>query len=278
MNIPLIGKLFTSSNTENKTEDLLVVLVPHIMRSPDLTAANVRAVASGNDTVWKVGYRHQAPQISAKPPAQPDKVPQSDARPQAAVPVVPGAAAAGPPLNAMAPAPPPAPPAGTQPASQPTEPSLAAVSPKLEKAAQPGAPAGVTAVMVPSAADVTTGSTVTVDVNVSNVKDLAAAPMRVKYDAALLKLVEVKAGGFLGELGKQLIFSEVRSRQGGETKIQLQRLAGAGGVDGSGTLLTLKFEAKSAGLASISMADFSLRDSKLQSLQATPPQTSVVVK
>ena len=132
--------------------------------------------------------------------------------------------------------------------------------------------------MVPSAAEVTTGSTVTVQINVSNVKDLAAAPMRVKYDAALLKLVDVNAGAFLGELGKQVIFSEVRSRQGGETKIQLQRLAGAGGVDGSGTLLTLKFEAKSAGVASISVADFSLRDSKLQSLPATPPQTSVIVK
>jgi hypothetical protein len=102
--------------------------------------------------------------------------------------------------------------------------------------------------------------------------------MRVKYDAEVLKLVEVKAGAFLGELGKQVIFSEVRSRQGGETKIQLQRLAGSGGVDGSGTLLTLKFEAKSAGTATISVADFSLRDSKLQSLQASPPQTSVVVK
>jgi general secretion pathway protein D len=278
MNIPLIGKLFTSSNTEHKTEDLLVVLVPHIMRSPDLTAANLRAVASGNDTVWKVGYRHQ----SAPAAAQPEKAPQPDARPQASVPVVPGAAVAGPPLNAVAPLPPLAPASAAQPAtqaaSQPTEPALAAISPKLEEAAQPGTPAVVTAAMVPSAAEVSTGSTVTVQVNVSNVKDLAAAPMRVKYDAALLKLVEVKSGGFLGELGKQVIFSEVRSRQGGETRIQLQRLAGAGGVDGSGTLLTLKFEAKSAGLASISVADFSLRDSKLQSMQVTPPQTSVVVK
>jgi general secretion pathway protein D len=280
MNIPLIGKLFTSSNTEHKTEDLLVVLVPHIMRSPDLTAANLRAVASGNDTVWKVGYRHQS--ASAPAAAQPEKAPQPDARPQVSVPVVPGAAVAGPPLNAVAPLPPPAPASAAQPAaqaaSQPTGPALAAISPKLEEAAQPGTPAVVTAAMVPSAAEVSTGSTVTVQVNVSNVKDLAAAPMRVKYDAALLNLVEVKSGGFLGELGKQVIFSEVRSRQGGETRIQLQRLAGAGGVDGSGTLLTLKFEAKSAGLASISVADFSLRDSKLQSMQVTPPQTSVVVK
>jgi general secretion pathway protein D len=280
MDIPILGKLFTKSNTENKTEDLLVVVVPHIMRSPDLTAANVRAVASGNDQVWKVGYKHHAASAAALPPAQSEKAPQPEAQPQAGVPVMPGAATAGRPLNAAAPLPPPAPPSASQPAPQPTNVTLAAISPELKEptpAAAPPAPV-VTALMVPSAPEVKTGETVTVQVNVANVKDLTAAPMRVKYDAEVLKLVEVKAGAFLGELGKQVIFSEVRSRQGGETKIQLQRLAGSGGVDGSGTLLTLKFEAKSAGTATISVADFSLRDSKLQSLQASPPQTSVVVK
>jgi general secretion pathway protein D len=288
MDIPILGKLFTKSSIENKTEDLLIVLVPHIMRSPDLTAANVRAVASGNDQVWKVGYRHRpapAPaQAPAQPPAQLEKAPQPDAQPQAGVSVIPGAVTAGQPLNAAAPLPPPAPPStaqtAPQPAPQPTDVPLAAISPELKEPAQAAAPTppAMAALMVPSAPEVKAGESVTVQVNVTNVKDLAAAPMRVKYDAALLKLVEVKAGAFLGELGKQVIFSEVRSRQGGETKIQLQRLAGAGGVDGSGTLLTLKFEAKSAGTASISVADFSLRDSKLQSLQAAPPQTSVVVK
>jgi general secretion pathway protein D len=275
MDIPILGKLFTKSNTENKTEDLLVVLVPHIMRSPDLTAANVRGVASGNDQVWKVGYRHPAARAAARQVAPLETAPQSDTQPQASVPVTPGAVVSGPPLNAAAPLPPPI----RQPSTQPAETLRAAASPEVLGTAPPVAPPGVVAAsMVPSAAEVQSGSTVTVQVNVSNVKDLAAAPMRVKYDAALLKLVDVQAGGFLGEPGKQVIFSEVRSRQGGETKIQLQRLAGAGGVDGSGTLLTLKFEAKSAGTASISVADFSLRDSKLQSLQAAPPETSVVVK
>ena len=75
-----------------------------------------------------------------------------------------------------------------------------------------------------------------------------------------------------------MIFSEGSSRQGGETRIQLQRLAGSTGVSGSGTLLTLKFEAKGQGAASISVADFSLRDSKLQSLPVAPPQAVVTVK
>lgn len=294
MDIPILGKLFTKSITENKTEDLLVVLIPHIMRSPDLTAANVRAVASGNDQVWKVGYRHPAAPPAAKPAAPPERSPQPDAQPQAGVSVKPGETVAGPPLNAMAPVPPSVPPAGlpvapppealpasptaAQPANQPAETPLEAISPELKETPQPAAAPSAGVLMVASEAEIKVGATVTVQVNVSNVKDLAAAPMRVKYDGALLKLVDAQAGGFLGELSKQVIFSEVRSRQGGETRIQLQRLAGAGGVGGSGTLLTLKFEAKSAGTASISVADFSLRDSKLQSIQATPPQTSVVIK
>ena len=298
MDIPILGKLFTKSNVENKTEDLLVVLIPHIMRSPDLTAANIRAVASGNDQIWKVNYRHQAAPAGLKPGGAQDKAAQPDAQPRASVPVATGAVVAGPPLNAVAPVPPP-PPVQETPAAAPDAPAppptgapgelssppqpgevpLTAISPELKEPAQPApVPPGAGVAMVVSAAEIAPGATVTVQVNVTNVKDLSAAPMRLKYDAAVLKLVEVKAGGFLGELGKQVIFSEVRSRQGGESKIQLQRLAGAGGVDGSGTLLTLKFEAKSAGTASISVVDFSLRDSKLQSIQATPPQTSVVVK
>jgi general secretion pathway protein D len=281
MDIPLIGKLFTQSNTENKTEDLLVVLIPHIMRSPDVSAANMRAVATGSDQVWKVNYRHHAPQAAQSTPgvtplAKPEgAAPQSAAQPQTAAVAAPGAAQAGPPFNAVAPQPPPAP--------QPAQPALADISPAVPanakpEASQPKPEASPAVAMVPSAPEVQTGSTLTVQVNVSNVKDLMAAPMRLKYDATMLKLVEVKAGGFLGEPGKQVIFSEVRSREGGETRIQLQRLAGAGGVDGSGTLLTLKFEAKSAGTAAISVADFSLRDSKLQSLPVAPPQTTVLVK
>ncbi|MDR3717917.1 MAG: cohesin domain-containing protein [Bryobacteraceae bacterium] len=287
MDIPLLGKLFTSTTNENKTEDLLVVLVPHIMRSPDVSAANMRAVATGSDQVWKVNYRRHTPPAAQPAPgvtplSKPEGAAQPVVQPQAAIVTAPAAAPhAAPPSNAVAPQPPPAP--------QPAQPAMTDISPALQapasqpkpeaSQAKPEAPAQVPAVvMLPSASEVQTGSTVTVQINVSNVKDLMAAPMRVKYDATMLKLVEVKAGGFLGDLGKQVIFSEVRARQGGESRIQLQRLAGSGGVDGSGTLLTLKFEAKGPGVASISVADFSLRDSKLQSLPVAPPQTSVTVK
>lgn len=132
--------------------------------------------------------------------------------------------------------------------------------------------------LVASAPQVAVGSTFTVQMKVANVRDLAAAPMRLKYDPAVLKLVDVQQGGFLGKDNTEVIFSTVPSRQGGETMIQLQRLPGSGGVAGSGTLLTMKFEALAAGTSPIAVAEFTLRDSKLIQIHATAPQTSVVVK
>ncbi|MGD0580847.1 MAG: cohesin domain-containing protein, partial [Bryobacteraceae bacterium] len=285
MNVPLLGRLFSSSDTDNKALDLLVVLIPHIVRSPELTAENTRAVASGVEQIWKINYRRPpaaaaaAPRTEQKPAesrpsANPpkDDAAQSEENPSAqpvetpapqlvaATAAAPAAASASPvPLNA---APPPLPPGLVMPGGARTN----------------AIPAGTLVLLVPSAAEVTAGSTFTVQMNVMNVKDLAAAPMRLKYDPAVLKLVEVTQGDFLGKANDEVIFSQVPSKQGGETLIQLQRLPGSGGVAGSGTLLNMKFQALAAGTSPIAVAEFTLRDSKLLQIHAAPPKTSVVVK
>ena len=286
MNVPVLGRLFSSSNTDNNTLELLVVLVPHIVRSADLTAQNTRAVASGVEQIWKVNYRHPpAPPLpagqkpsdarsSANPPGKDDDPPpveQPAAQPAqtpapqlvAAVSAAPAGSPGSPvPLNAAPPPPPPpgsATPGGTRSTNAiPAEPSVT---------------------LVASAQEVAVGATFTVQMNVMNVRDLTAAPTRLKYDPAVLKLVEVKQGGFLGKDVDEVIFSQVPSKQGGETLVQLQRVAGSTGVAGSGTLLTMKFQALAAGTSPIAVVEFTLRKSKLLEIHAAPPQpASVVVK
>jgi general secretion pathway protein D len=279
MNVPVLGRLFSSSNTDNNTLELLVVLVPHIVRSADLTAQNTRAVASGVEQIWKVNYRHPpAPPLpagqkpsdarsSANPPGKDDDPPpveQPAAQPdQTPAPQLVAAVSAAPvPLNAAPPPPPPpgsATPGGTRSTNAiPAEPSVT---------------------LVASAQEVAVGATFTVQMNVMNVRDLTAAPTRLKYDPAVLKLVEVKQGGFLGKDVDEVIFSQVPSKQGGETLVQLQRVAGSTGVAGSGTLLTMKFQALAAGTSPIAVVEFTLRNSKLLEIHAAPPQpASVVVK
>ena len=291
MNVPILGRLFSSSNTDNNTLELLVVLVPHIVRSAELTAQNTRAVASGVEQIWKVNYRRPAaapappagqkpPETrpSANPPGKDDDPPpveqpaaQSSQTPapqlEAASAGAPAVVSASPvPLNA---APPPPPPPGPPPDN---------ITPGGTRSTN-AIPAGPLVTLVASAQEVAVGSTFTVQMNVMNVKDLTSAPTRLKYDPAVLKLVEVKQGGFLGKDIDEVIFSQVPSKQGGETLVQLQRVAGSVGVAGSGTLLSMKFQALAAGTSPIAVVEFTLRNSKLLEIHAAPPQPiSVVVK
>jgi len=48
--IPLLRRLFTDEKIEKSQTELLITLIPHIVRSPDITEANMRTVPSGNVT------------------------------------------------------------------------------------------------------------------------------------------------------------------------------------------------------------------------------------
>jgi general secretion pathway protein D len=67
-NIPLIKRLFSSENNEKNTSELLVVIIPHIVRSPEINEVNLRGVAAGNDQLVKLTYAPRRP-APAPPPA-----------------------------------------------------------------------------------------------------------------------------------------------------------------------------------------------------------------
>lgn len=66
--VPVLKYLFSNENTEKNTSELLVVLIPHIVRSPEINEVNLRGIAAGNDTAVKLNY---APRRPAPVPAQP---------------------------------------------------------------------------------------------------------------------------------------------------------------------------------------------------------------
>jgi len=121
-------------------------------------------------------------------------------------------------------------------------------------------------------------SLVTVNVNVETVQDLFAAPMKLAYDGKVLKLVDIKRGAFLAQDGQQVTFEKSIVDDPGGAIVALNRVAGAGGVSGSGTLVTLLFQAVGRGATTISFSDLTLRDGKLQSIAVTPTPVSVTVK
>jgi general secretion pathway protein D len=355
MNLPGIGKWFSSEHVERDSQDLLVALVPHIVRRQEVTAENMRTIASGTDTIWRLNMAPRpstggagalaAPAQTQPPPQfqQPAPAPgQANPLPlPTQLPGLPTGPAAAPmpsqpmtisPMNvapittapitpkqtpAQTPAPPPPAPPTAQ-LNQPPAASNTAVTPWQQLAPQGqgmvpqqanpaqlrtgpevqgtsrvspmssptprGGPVaesvtdGARLALSASSPESGVNSTVTVNVNVENVTDLFSAPLKVRYDNKVLKLVEVTRGGFLGGDGQEVSFSETKVTDPGGAVVTMNRVPGAGGISGSGALLFLKFQTLGAGSSEVTVSDVVLRDSKLQVIPVQQPTATITVK
>lgn len=79
-NIPILGKYFLTSNSKDKSRgELLIALIPHILRTQGITAADLRAVAAGTDQTVKLNFaphkEEAAPAFAAPAPAAPPPAP-----------------------------------------------------------------------------------------------------------------------------------------------------------------------------------------------------------
>ncbi len=243
--IPVLKWLFSSRSTTDSDSELLIVLIPHIVRAPEITDVNLKGVAAGTDQSIRLNF---APRKVAPPTA----------------PAAPAAPAA--PTAATAPA------AVAAPAKGPDVP---AVSPTGVPLPLP-VPAGPPKVsFTPSAVDVQTGATVVLRLEISNGVDMFAAPFRVKFDPKMLQLKEVTNGGIIGGDGRRPIFTRNIRNDVGEAAVILNRVPGAGGVSGTGSLAVLEFQVVGRGQSKVSLPEFGLKDSKMQPIPVTLPEVMV---
>src|ERR1019366_741465 len=185
--IPGLGWLFKGQSVESDRNELVIALIPHIVRGPDITESNLRGIAAGNATQIKVTYG-------------PRKTDEKAAVAQAAAPAAAaGNAAAQAPARIAAPAPAPA---ATAPALPPaTAPPLlppATAPPDTAPITSPavGAPAlGIARVSFqPSTVDTQLTSTITVTVYGENISDMTSVAAQLKYDPRILRINNVVAG------------------------------------------------------------------------------------
>lgn len=237
VNVPVLGRLFGSENVEKNQQELLIALVPHIVRTPGYSSDNLRAVYAGTDQSVRVSF---APKKDSAPTTPAPQTPATAApKPATAAPA------------AAAPAPPAAPqtPAGGQ--------TILSFSPGGEIVAAPG-------------------SVVNVSLQVANGRDLFAAnPIRIKFDASKLKLNDAVQGDLLGRDGQRVLLSKDIRNDSGEATITLSRLPGAAVVSGSGTLLNLTFQAMGRGVSQVTVEEIGLKNAQQQGVETAPPQVTV---
>lgn len=268
--IPLLGRFFSISRVEQNENEILVVLIPHIVRLPTIEDTNLKSVASGTDQVFTVRFEQEdngegaLPEQGAAIEPKPKEPVQA-----AAAPTTPAPAPTPTPAEPETPAPAPAAPVTPTPAPQPAQP-----------AAQPSQPEGGGASLRfdNPAATVQSGQTFTMNVLVDGAEQLFGSPLRIRYNREQLNLVDIVKGDFLaGEEATDLIFSRNIRNQVGQAAVNISRFPGTGGADGSGVLVTLTFEALAAGQANVVVTPTGARNADQQIINVSAGRAAVTV-
>ncbi len=249
--IPLLKYLFSNTDKISSQDEIVFLLIPHVVRGEELSPLNIRQIDTG--TGASVSLRRLG---SIKVPAAP-------------VLTVPGAPGAELPPANQAPAP-----AG----AQTNQPGLQqGAQQALDQAAAGSTAAPVSVGLASVGAPPTVGSNFQIAVNVSGGTDIFSVPMQVQYDPAKLTLINVDAGNYLGRDGQAVALVHRDDGSGG-VAISASRPPGVAGVGGSGQLCTLTFQAKAAGDSIVSVTKAAARDSKQQALPVVTAGTIVHVQ
>jgi general secretion pathway protein D len=255
--IPLLKYLFSSTQKEKVTNELVFLLIPHIVRGQELNDLNRRAFDVGTGSGIDL-------HIASKTPV--------------AVPVV--SATSGPlPPGTVPPAV--AQPGTTQPpAAAPIKPSPVVPTPQPATPASNAKPStgGPTVLRLePGSSNQKQGGTFTVNVQMGHAVDVASVPIQIAYDPKVLQFVSVSNGEFLSRDGQPVALVHRDDSSVGKLQITAQRPAGTPGATGDGTVFSLVFMAKAKGTGTVSITIPGARNSQNQPLDVQGSQAIITV-
>ena len=263
--LPVIGKLFSEEEVRRTDNEILLVLVPHIVRMPGIDDTNLRMIASGTDQKFELRYDQKGNGKPALPPLAPQGPtpdPDSSSTPASDVPTVDDSQEV---PSSPAPEPEPA-----QAEAQPTDPG-AGVAGQGQQA--PRLFVDPPSLLVPA------GQEMVVSLMIRGAVELVSMPLRIQYDREKLRLLDVEKGPFLaGADASDIIFSRSIRHANGLAAVNISRYPGAGGADGEGHLVTLRFEGLAPGPAQLRVIATGPRNAANTSLQVEPLEIEIAVE
>lgn len=247
--LPLIKYLFSTQSNQTTDDEIVFLMVPHLVRRELIDPQNVQEIDSGTFNNVEVRPVASLEQISAPGGARPTGA-------QGQQPVTP----ATPPVTAP----------------QAANNALA----QMQQSANQGPP--ITVEVAPAQSAQKVGSTFQMAVNMSGARDVFAVPMDVQYDTSKLTLVDVQSDtrtdtNLLGKDGQTVALAH-RDDGNGSAAIAVSRPPGSKGVSGSGMLCVLTFKAKAPGDATVAVTRPVIRNSQQQVLPGTGSQAVVHIQ
>ena len=268
--IPLLKYIFGSQNTEKQQDEVVFLLIPHIVRESVLTRLNTAAIDTGTSTSYEL-RRSGASNDAASADATQNLLTQKPQQ-RAAGSTTTSANAAAAMVQQMAQQAAPLQP-GALGAGSSAVPVTAAQA--TAAAVSPNAPVALS--VVSSNGSPSVGSTFQVAIAATNGHDLYAVPVQLQFDPKVLQLVNVDAGEFLGRDGQTVAIVH-RDEGNGLVTISTSRPPGVKGVEGQGNVCTLTFKAIAAGDSNLALVKVGARNSAQVSLPAVGSQAVIHVK
>jgi len=253
--IPILKYLFSSTNHEHITNELVFIMVPHIVRSQELNDLNRRTfdVGTGSGIDLRMASK---PAVTAAPVAG------------APAPQQPGGAAP------VTPARQPANPAQPQQQPPPQQPVQQQGTPAVQQTLKPGQ---VGLRIEPGALQQQQGGTFSLAVVLSHGQDIASIPIQISYDPHVLQFVSVTNGDFLAKDGQNVVLVHRDDASAGKLQVTAQRPPGTQGISGDGTVFNLTFTAKAKGTGTVSIAVPGARNSQNQPQDVLGSQATITV-
>jgi general secretion pathway protein D len=255
--IPFMRYFFSDDKTDHQENEVLIVLTPRIVRIPEWTKANLRALYSGSETNVQVRRESEIRTPTAAQPVPAAQPPQSIPAPatQNPAPVSQNSAPASPTTN----------PAGTTGATAsvaaPTEGSQA---PRIR--------------FEPQGLTLKAGETTTVGIVVDNVNDLYSIPLLLQYNPAVVSVEEVQHGGFLSGGTQEIAIVSRVDKEHGQAIISATRQPNTPGVNGSGTLMGIVIKGLAPGTSNLSIVQVNAKDSQQKPIPLVTSEATLQVQ
>jgi general secretion pathway protein D len=239
--IPFI-KYLTADNNNHQTEnDVLIVLIPRIVRMPDWTRANLRPISTGVEQNITTRRDRDIRTPTAVPPQQV--------------------------------------PAQQTPAAQvPVQSPAAGISPATTDQTAGANVQGARLRFDPQTVSLAPGQTATLGISVDNVADLYSIPMILQFDPTVISVQDIQHGGFLSSGNQEIAIVKGGDESKGQLMIAATRQPNTPGVSGSGTLLGLVVKALKPGNTNLSIVQVNAKDSQQKPLALITGEATIQVK
>ena len=238
--IPILRYLFSENKVEHQDTEILILLIPRIVRIPEWTISNLKPIYTGTEA-------NTQPRLESELLS-----PSSDHLANAGS----SASAAGELPQ----------PEGIMDPARSSRAGTVQETPVAHLRFEPA-----TLALQP-------GQTATISVAIDNVKDLFAVPMLIKYDPAVVEIQEVRHGSFLSEGSQEIAIVQRVDKEQGQALIAATRPPNTNGVSGSGTLLGIVVKGVAAGTSNLSIVQVNAKDSKQAPITMVTTEASIHIR